>query len=263
MNEPQTPPPAPPLTPTPPQKKGLSPLAWVGIGCLVLLLLAALTTATCSYFVGKKVKEVAGDLDFEKNPIRASAEIMVRLNPELDLVEVDDDEGTMTIRNKRTEEVVTLDFGDIAEGRWGWSTDEGEVTFDVNTEGEGGLVTVTTDEGETTWGSASSTSEPPKWVPRYPGAARGTLTFTSESAGEIAGIWSMETADEVDQVSDFYQSRLEDDGFAVEVQTISGPQGSLAIITAKDDSQNRSVQLTISTDGEKTMAALQYTASQK
>jgi hypothetical protein len=263
MNEPQTPPPAPPLTPTPPQKKGLSPLAWVGIGCLVLLLLAALTTVTCTYFVGKKVKEVAGDLDFEENPIRASAEMMVRLNPELDLVEVDDDEGTMTIRNKRTDEVITLDFGDIAEGRWGWSTDEGEVTFDVDPDEEGGIITVTTDKGETTWGSASSTSEPPKWVPRYPGATSENSTFTSESEGEIAGIWTMETADEVDSVSDFYKSRLEEDGFAVNVQTISGPQGSLAIITAKDDSQNRSVQLTISTDGEKTMAALQYTASHK
>ena len=261
MNERQTPPPAPPLTPTPPQKKGLSPLAWVGIGCLVLLLLAALTTATCSYFVGKKVKEVASD--FEDNPIRASAEMMVRLNPELDLVEVDDDEGTMTIRNKRTDEVVTLDFGDIAEGRWGWTTDEGQVTFDVNQEEGDGIVTVTTDEGETTYGSGSSTREPPEWVPRYPGATRGDLTFTSESESQIAGMWSMETADEIDRVSDFYQSRLKDDGFAVEVQTVSGPQGSLAIITAKDDSRNRSVNVTISSDGEKTTAALQYTSSQK
>ncbi|MGB5814816.1 MAG: hypothetical protein WBH85_18655 [Thermoanaerobaculia bacterium] len=261
MNEPQTPPPAPPVTPPPAQKKGLGPLAWVGIGCLVLLLLAALTTATCSYFVSKKVKEVAGD--FEKNPIRASAEMVVRLNPELDLVEVDDEEGTMTIRNKRTDEVVTLDFGDIAEGRWGWSSDEGEVTFNVDTDEEGGIVTVTTDEGETTWGSGSSAHEPPKWVPRYPGAANESSAFTSESEGEIAGIWTMETADDVDSVSDFYKSRLEDDGFAVNVQTISGPQGSLAIITAKDDSKDRSVNLTISTDGEKTTAALQYTASQK
>ena len=261
MNEPQTPPPAPPVTSTPPPKKGLSPLAWIGIGCLVLLLLAALTTATCSYFVGKKLKEVADDL--EDNPIRASAEMMVRLNPELDLVEVDDDEGTMTIRNKRTDEVVTLDFGDIADGRWGWSTDEGEVTFDVSQEEGGGLVTVTTDEGETTTSSISTTREPPQWVPRYPGATSGDLTFTTESEGQIAGMWTMETADEVDSVSEFYKSRLEDDGFAVNVQTISGPQGSLAIITAKDDSRNRSVNVTVSTDGKKTTAAVQYTASQK
>ena len=262
MNEPQTPPPAQPVTPTPPQKKGLGPLAWVGIGCLVLLLLAALTTATCSYFVGKKVKEVAGDLDFEENPIRASAEMMVRLNPELDLVEVDDDEGTMTIRNKRTDEVVTLDFGDIAEGRWGWTTDEGEVSFDVNQDGEGGLVTVTTDEGETTYGAVSTNREPPQWVPRYPGATSGDVTFTSESADKIAGMWTMQTADGVDEVTDFFRSRLEDDGFEVEVQTISGPQGSLAIITSRDESGDRSVNVTVSTDGEKTTAALQYSGSQ-
>ena len=169
----------------------------------------------------------------------------------------------MTIRNKRTDEVVTLDFGDIAEGRWGWTTDEGKVTFDVNTDEEGGIVTVTTDEGESTYGSISSTREPPKWVPQYPGATSGDLTFSSESEGQIAGMWTMQTADEVDRVSDFYKSRLEDDGFAVNVQTISGPQGSLAIVTAKDDSRNRSVNVTISTDGEKTTAALQYTASQK
>jgi hypothetical protein len=261
MNEPQTPPPAPPVTPAPAQKKGLGPLAWIGIGCVVLLLLAALMTATCSYFVGKKVKEVAGDLDFEENPIRASAEMMVRLNPELDLVEVDDDEGTMTIRNKRTDEIVTLDFGDIAEGRWGWTTDEGEVTFDVNQEEGGGLVTVTTDEGEATWGAGTASSEPPDWIPRYPGAERSNLTFTSKTDATSAGIWTVETTDDVGSVTEFYKSRLEEDGFAVEVRTVSAPEGHLAVITAKNDSNDRTVNLTVSTTGGKTTAAFQYSGS--
>lgn len=257
MSEPRTPP-APPQPAPQAEKKGLSPLAWIGIGCLVLLLLAALTTATCSYFVGKKVKDVAGDLDFEENPVRASAEMMVRLNPELELVEVDDEEGKMTIRNKRTDEVVTLSFGDIAEGRWGWETEEGEVTFDIQQGEEGGIVTVTTDEGETTYGSASSGREPPEWLPRYPAATNESLGFTTESDAEVAGIWTMETADAIDRVADFYQSQLEDNGFVVEVQTASGPMGSLAIITAEDDAKGRSLNLTVSSDGEKTTASLQY-----
>jgi hypothetical protein len=100
-------------------------------------------------------------------------------------------------------------------------------------------------------------------VPRYPGATSGDVTFTSESADKIAGMWTMQTADGVDEVTDFFRSRLEDDGFEVEVQTISGPQGSLAIITSRDESGDRSVNVTVSTDGEKTTAALQYSGSQE
>ena len=47
------------------------------------------------WFAAKKIKEVAGD--FEANPGRTAAEFIVKMNPDLEIVESDDDAGTITV----------------------------------------------------------------------------------------------------------------------------------------------------------------------
>jgi len=49
--------------------------------------------------------------------VMATAELMVKANPDLDLVESDAEAGTLTIRNRRTGEEVTMSAKDIQEGR--------------------------------------------------------------------------------------------------------------------------------------------------
>src|ERR1700712_1765267 len=97
--------PPPPGSPQPP-KKALSPLAWVGIGCAVLFVIALLALggigAIGSYFIKKQADK------FEKNPTMAAAEMVVRLNPDLELVSSDEKTNTLTIKDKKTGEVTTL-----------------------------------------------------------------------------------------------------------------------------------------------------------
>lgn len=63
----------------------------------------------------KKAKELG--LDFEKNPERAVAEMVVNISPDLEKISSDEKAGTMTIRTKDGKET-TLSYKDISEGKF-------------------------------------------------------------------------------------------------------------------------------------------------
>ncbi len=264
MSEPTspTPPPPPPTSPTgptaaPPKKKGLSPLAWVGIGCLALLLLGGVAVFSCGLFVANKVKDVAGD--FEKNPARAAAELMVRVNPELELVESDDEAGTITVRNTKTGETVTVDFDEIAEGRFRFETDEGETTVGFGDEGEGGL-TVTGPEGKTArFGGATGGEQIPDWVPRYPGERDVATTFSVSGDSGETGMFTWTTSDDLDTAAERLRELLKGAGYEVSVQKISvGDSGTQVFVTGEGD--GRTVNATLSTEEGKTSGLTQYSS---
>ena len=119
----------PPLPESGADKKGLSPLAWIAIGigtfvavgfagCLALGVFVfrtgqeAVREATGSESLSDFVEGLRGD------PARTAAEAIIRINPELDLISTDDDAGTITFRNTRTDEEATLNFAD-GNSSWG------------------------------------------------------------------------------------------------------------------------------------------------
>ncbi len=253
-------PPAPPPTAPPPAgaagKKKTSPWLWVGLGCLGLLILIGGACVVTTFFVAKTAKDVVED--YQDDPARAAAEMMVKLNPELDLVESDAGSGTITVRNKETGEEATFDYSEIEEGRFTFKSDEGEVSFDTQRQGEGGTLTVTTEEGETRFGAGAAADELPGWVPLYPGASKMEAGFTSRSGGEVSGLWSLETGDRVEEVQEYYESELGDEGFEVTVQTYTGPQGATAVVTGVLSEPGRQVNVTITREGGTTKVGLQY-----
>ncbi len=88
-------------------------MGWVGIGCGTVLIIAILVISLLVGFC----KRTMGDLsEFQRNPEKAAAELMVRMNPELEMVSRDEGAGEMTIRTKDGEEIV-LSYKDISEGK--------------------------------------------------------------------------------------------------------------------------------------------------
>ena len=73
-----------------------------------------------------KARDFLGDL--KENPVRAVAQLAIDGNPDLEIVDSDDEAGTFTVRNLQTGEVATLNFQDIADGKFTVTTEEGEVT---------------------------------------------------------------------------------------------------------------------------------------
>ncbi len=252
MSEPQTP--APPAA-QPPAKKKVSPWVWVLGGCLVLVFLVLLLMGGCTWFLADKAKDMAAD--FEANPAKAAAELVVRINPDLELVSTDEGAGTMTVLQKSTGEEITLNFEDIAEGRFSFETDEGESTISFDPEGEGGL-TVEGPDGTTTFGSGAD-DDLPGWVSVYPGASEPEGAYSSTAGDQRTGAVSFRTTDPVARVLEFYERTLKAEGLDVtkNIFTAQGSEGGM--LNGSSQSPARSVTVMVSEEDGETVISVNYT----
>ena len=192
-SQPQDPAPAAP----PEAKKGLSPLAWVLIILGVVFVLMMGACVACGLVVTQAARELASD--FEANPAKAMAELAVRANPDIELVESDDDAGTMTVRNTETGEELTLNFEDITEGRFSITTDEGGVSFD--TDADGGGITATGVDGSVSRIGALGGEDLPEWLDPYPAGTIAPGGFRGVTADGVAGAFQMSTDDACSEVN--------------------------------------------------------------
>ena len=146
----------------PNQKQGLSPLAWVGIGCAGLVVVGFIGASIFIGWGAKKVSEMVEDA--EGNPGMAVAEMMIKMNPETEFIDSDPATGLITFRDANGEEM-SLNFEDIQEGRFSITTEEGEMVFNADGNEEGGSFTVTGPDGEVVFDAQGSGED-------------GTLTIT-------------------------------------------------------------------------------------
>ena len=239
------PPPPPPMQPTPPPPaqpaKKTSVLVWIAAGCGILLLVVLIVMIAGGIFIGRKAKEFAAGA--EKNPALVVAKMIAAANPDIEVVAEDADAGTLTLRNKKTGEVITMNAEDIKDGKISFKSSKGEeVTISGSAkEGEQGLK-IESDEGTLEIGAGASAALP-AWLPAYPGAdSRGT--YSGEGKGKTAGAVQFETPDSVAEVLAFYEKELKDVGFATETSKVDR-DGSLVggTLTAKDEAGGRTVTI--------------------
>jgi len=248
----------------PQQKKGLPALAWVGIGCGVLLLVVVIVLVAGGMFMAHKVKEMGLDPElWEKQPALAASKVIATFNPDLEVVEVDEDEGKITVRNTKTDEVFTVDLDDVKKGEIHFKneTTGKEISIEAGDSGEEGERTVTvTDESGTevmTIGGGTS-AQVPSWVPIYPGTEpTGHFTMTSDSGTNVS--FSLQTDDAVQKVLSFYKEKLEAEGFTTSVSSFSGDGSQGAFVSARDEAGGRTVQVSIGSEGGSTTVNLNCT----
>jgi hypothetical protein len=172
----------PPHHPGPvPVKKGLPPLAWAGIGCGGLVLLAVIAGGMMVGTCAKKGIQFASEL--AANPGREAAEKVVMEHPGIERVSEDPKAGTMEIRLKESGETVTLGYAELGQGRIPFKDASGDLLPDV----PGDLAKI------------------PAWVPRYPGTKDERLVFHEEVPQRVAGMVTSQTTDSSETVSRFFE----------------------------------------------------------
>jgi hypothetical protein len=220
-----TPPPmsAPPMQPAPvgapPQMatKKTNPLVWI---LLAVLGLIAVGVVGCGIFVWY----------IARNPGVALAKMITASNPDLDVVSTDTGAGTMTIRDKKTGEEVTMSFDDIKAGKFKMRA--------IGKHGEVANVEIGAGAGKV-----------PSWVPVYPGArAQGTISATGDdgSGRGAGGVVSYESSDPPEKVTDFYKVKVNSLGMKV-VTEFAGAEGGMMI--AQDDDEKRTLHVTVGKSG--------------
>jgi len=217
-----------PAAPPVPAKGGSSVLPKILLGCLGLVVLIGLLISVAVWWGARKI----GLTDARRNPAAFAAKLVVAGNKDLEIVDQDDSRQTVTIRDRKTGEVVTMNAGDLQKGKLEFSNAKGEkVTFDAGDKDKGGL-TVTSKEGTTKIGAGAAGEPLPSWVPAYPGA-KPTGVMSTKTAGGLDGLVTFSTADPGEKVLDFYQSDLKAKGFNVERNEVKSDNASMGSLTAK------------------------------
>jgi hypothetical protein len=228
-------------------KKGMPPWAWIGIGCGAVMILVLVAVMVGGYFVASKAKDAIAE--FEDNPALTGARWLVKANPELEEVDVDEDAGTMTIRNKKTGEEVTVNFEDIEEGKFSFTTKDGEVKVDASQIKEDGSLTVTNDEGGVVFSTGGEVSdEAEEWVPVFPGSEpKNRHSMRTEQ--EMSGGFELETTASVKEALEFYRSTLESEGYEVDVNTFTQDDSQGGMVNGSHPDNGRNVVAIFNADG--------------
>src|SRR6185436_13697092 len=194
---------------------------------------------------------------YKDNPTMAAAEDIVRINPDLELVSSDPKAGTMTIKNTKTGETVTMNASDIEHGKLTFKTDQGTTVVDTSQSGESGSVKVTGADGQqVTWGGEAPKNLP-SWVPIYPGSTVTGAMDATNNEGRSA-TFSISSEDTVDKVIEFYESKLNEAGLKVSKQTIDANGQHSAILTAASGDDKRTVSAMIGQSEGKTQGTISF-----
>lgn len=239
------------------QKKGLGPLAWIAIGCGGLIVIGVLVMGGLTWWGYSKAKEVAGD--FKSNPGLAAARMAIRVNPDLEEVAVDQDAGTITVRNTKTGEEFTVDWSEVKDGKLRFASGGKEVTVDAQQDGEGGTFKVSGGEDggfELSTGNAV-TEAIPEWVPVLDGS-EPTNRHTMRTGDGVNGGFQLTSDRSADEVLSFYRGRLEAAGFTVRVNTFDGGDATGGMVNATDEAGGRNVVVMARAEDGATSVTVSY-----
>ncbi|MCD4653203.1 hypothetical protein K8T06_04650 [bacterium] len=239
------------------EKKGLGTLAWIGIGCGALTLIIIVIVLIGGLFVAGKVKEVASD--FEKNPELAAARLFVKLNPEIEEVKSDEDTGTITIREKETGKEITASFEDIKDGKFTFTDEDGKkVTFGVDSDDDGGSLTISSEGEEITIASGKNSGEIPEWVPIADGLKVGNKSNVTTD-NFFSGSFTATSDQAMNKIKKYYQGTLSKNGYSVNLQTFSDDTSENSVITGTQESTSRTITVFIEADNNVTTVNITYT----
>ncbi len=172
-----------PVPPPPTEKKGIPVLGWVGIGCGTILILAIVII---SLLIGWCKRTVGDFSEFQRNPEKATAEMVLRLHPEVKVLTQDEAKGQMTLRMKDGSER-TMSYEDVVAGK-----------FVLPALPAGDLPLATED-----------LSQLPAWVPRAPGLKPGAALTLAEKDGRVSGVFSSASDRSTEEIADFLTAEAE------------------------------------------------------
>jgi hypothetical protein len=175
------------------------------------------------------------------------------------VVNSNDAKGEITIRDKKTGEVTTVNYNDIKSGKLSVKNSKGEeVTFDPAS--KEGTVVVKNKEGTTVVGGDSKATAPPAWVPIYPGMkVKEGGGMRSEKADKITGMYTAESSDAPAKVKEFYVSKLTEAGLKPESEVVNTGSGEMHTVSVTKDDKGKEISVMILQEtGKPTSVTISY-----
>ena len=238
----------------PPPAKG-GALKWVLFGCLGLILVGGLVTAGVVWWGVHKAKQLVDTDLASRNPALAAAKMIATLNPDLEILSMDESRGTITIRDKKQNKTLTFNAEDVKNGKFSFETEEGKMEVQTGGSGQEGTVRIKGPDGEMTMGGNVKL---PAWLPAYPGAeTTGSFGVQSSKEGQ-GGTVAFKTSDSVEKVAAFYDAALRGAGITVTRHSMQSEGSNVVTLVGKDAGDRRDAGITISTQDGATQISLTF-----
>lgn len=245
----------PPQLPT--QKKGLSGCAIAGMGCLTIVIILFLGGGFLVAKFMPDLKQMAAD--FEKDPGKAATLMALKMNPDVEVLHVDDTKREVTFKLKSSGETTTLSFDDIEKGKFSLKNDKGEkISVDASKAQTEGVVIKGPDGQTVTAGVGASTAVPAE-VPLYPGVTLQDGSVRIEKADKISGLVTGHVTDTVSKIKDHYEATLKAAGLVV--QSVFQGDDQTATVTGTKNQGKTDITVVITPDQSlpgKTQITVQY-----
>ncbi len=214
-------------------KKGLSGWAWAGIGCGTIVLIGVIGFALLVGFCKRKFDEFGKDM--QTNPERKAAEMIIGIHPDFSVVNANDYNKEMTIRDDKTGKEMTFSYRDIADGKFALTAPDGS---------------------QMTMGSFDLASLP-SWI-ELPADAQARSGYqTKSSSGKSSGVVVVTTAMPAKDVQTHFEKSWE------QWENFSGSSNSMTLqavetINMERKSDDKSITVIIQSSAGVTTVTVTY-----
>jgi len=251
---------APPATGAPqtsaPRK--ISPLVWVLVAIAGLFVLFGIAVVGGGLYVAHKARQIGLDTELmQNNPGLATAKLLAATNPDLEVVSTDDRRGIITIRQKSTGKIMTVNFDDLKRGKIAFRED-GKDTVTLEAHGDGGTASLQMKSGSESLSFGANQAALPAWIPAYPNS-KPASTFSLNSKGGTSASFQFQTQDAPADVLAFYDRGLKQSGFRITMNATGQDTKSSGGLLSGDDAANkRTVLVTVGTANQGTSVSVTY-----
>jgi len=247
---------APNAAPVIPRKT--SPLVWIVVAVLGLFVLVGIAVVGGGLFLVHKAKQAGFDTELMRNnPGLATAKLLAATNPDLEVVSTDDQRGIITIRQKSTGKIMTMNFDDMKRGKFTFKEDgKDAVTLEAHGNGDTGNMQMKSGSESLNFGANQATL--PAWIPAYPNS-KPVSTFSMNGRDGTSASFQFQTQDAPKDVVAFYETGLKQAGFSINASSTSENGASSGGLVSADDAANkRNVVVAVGTGNKGTTVSVTY-----
>ena len=252
------PPPPGPMYPPPVRKT--SPLVWVLVGIGAFFLLIVIAVAGAGFFLVHKAKQAGIDPDLiKRNPALASVKLMAALNPNIEILSLDEDRSKVMVRDKQSGKTYSVDLEDARKGRFTIKQD-GQDAVTVNTTGDdkNASIEVKSADGNVKIGGGQNVKVP-TWIPDYPGSTP-QAAYSAQAKDGDSGMFAFKTKDAADKVARFYEEGFKSSGMKTTSTISNAGSGTVGgMISGEDESKRHSATVLIGAESGETTVTVNFT----
>jgi hypothetical protein len=209
----------------PPGPKKTSPVVWILLIVGGLFLLGILGAVGTGMFFLHKARQAGLDPELlRSNPGLAISKLAAASNPDIQVLDTNDRDGTITVRDRKTGKVSKLTFDQVKNGQFNLRVEENGKEASLN------------------FGTNAPTKLP-SWVPAYSGAdVKVGFSATNTGANGEAGNLTFTTSDSPEHVRAFYENKARDANMEVKS---TATFGNSTVLTFNDSGERHTITVTI------------------